>query len=315
MGGPFSAQGADLHSVWQAKKKCHFLRRLGTLRFSETLQPLWDTPRGNTVSLAQFRDNILTAATGPTCKSEMAHVCSALTQAWGLPVICPCITPTQPTCTQACMSTSTTAMGININVREGCGAVTAHAQPSGLTDSWSLKYCPTMQSPWSASHRHVRNIMTGSIVNVLPFLNTWSSMLLSFAAWIQLSFLSSYPKSAIHRALQGAIPRVLSRTPWDISLSLSFCRSILPLLPCDKSRIMRHLTTWLRIHAVWQYSAYTSWHLPFSHRCDAHCAVWCHDYPILKQMRSFAPRGHGREVAKPMAVPFPQVQGQIAGPQ
>ena len=31
--------------------------------------------------------------------------------------------------------------------------------------------------------------MTGSIVNVLPFLNTWSSMLLSFAAWIQLSFL------------------------------------------------------------------------------------------------------------------------------
>ena len=262
MGGPFSAQGADLHSVWQAKKKCHFLRRLGTLRFSETLQHLWDTPRGNTVSLAQFRDNILTAATGPTCKSEMAHVCSALTQAWGLPVICPCITPTQPTCTQACMSTSTTAMGININVREGCGAVTTHAQPSGLTDSWSLKYCPTMQSPWSASHRHVRNIMTGSIVNALPFLNTWSSMLLSFAAWIQLSSLSSYPKSAIHRALQGAVPRLLSPTPWDISLSLFFCRSILPLLPCDKSRIMRHLTTWLRIHAVWQYSAYTSWHLP-----------------------------------------------------
>ena len=93
MGGPFSAQGADLH--WQAKKKCHFLRRLGTLRISDTQHPLWDTPRGNTVSLAQFRDNILTAATGPTCKSERAHVCLAPTQAWGLPVICPCITPTQ----------------------------------------------------------------------------------------------------------------------------------------------------------------------------------------------------------------------------
>ena len=83
-------------------------------------------------------------------------------------------------------------------------------------------------------------------------------MLLSFAAWIQLSFLSSYPKLAIHRALQGAIPRVLSHTPWGISLSLSFYRVILPLLPCDKSRIMKHLTTWLRIHAVWQYNAYTS---------------------------------------------------------
>ena len=51
MGGPFSAQGADLHSVWQTKKKCHFLRTLGTLRFSYTLHLLWDTPR-----VAQFRD-------------------------------------------------------------------------------------------------------------------------------------------------------------------------------------------------------------------------------------------------------------------
>ena len=88
-------------------------------------------------------------------------------------------------------------------------------------------------------------------------------MLLSSAAWIQLYFLSSYPKSAIHCALQGAILRELSRTPWDISLSLSFYRSILPLLPCDKSRIMKHLTTWLRIHAVWQYNAYTSCIYPF----------------------------------------------------
>ena len=140
-------------------------------------------------------------------------------------------------------------------------------------------------------------------------------MLLNCGASIQLSFLSSYPKSPIHRALQGAIPRVLSRTPWDISLSLSFCRSILPLRPCDKSRIMKHLTTWLCIHAVGQNNACTPWHLPFSQDCDAYCAVWCHDYRILKQMRSFAPRGHGREVAKPMAVPFPHVQGQIAGPQ
>ena len=90
-------------------------------------------------------------------------------------------------------------------------------------------------------------------------------MLLSFAAWIQLSVLSGYPKSAIYRALQGAVSRVLSRTPWDTALSLSFCLSILPLLPCDKSHVMKHLTTWHRIHAIWRYDAYTSWHLPFSH--------------------------------------------------
>ena len=83
-------------------------------------------------------------------------------------------------------------------------------------------------------------------------------MLLSLVAWIQLSFLSGYPKSAIYRALQGAVPQVLSHTPWDTALSLSSGLSILPLLPCDKSHVTKHLTTWLRIHAVWRYDAYTS---------------------------------------------------------
>ena len=48
MGGPFSAQGADLHSVWQAKKKCQRLSQIGN---TSIFRPLWDTPRGNTVSL------------------------------------------------------------------------------------------------------------------------------------------------------------------------------------------------------------------------------------------------------------------------
>ena len=94
-----------------------------------------------------------------------------------------------------------------------------------------------------------------------------------------------FPKSAIQCVFQGAVPLVLSSTPWDISLSLS----ILPLLPCEKSHIMKHLTTWLRIHAIWQYDAYTSWHLPFPQGCDSHYAVWCHDYPILKQMHTPPP--------------------------
>ena len=74
---------------------------------------------------------------------------------------------------------------------------------------------------------------------------------------------------------------------------------------------MKHLTTWLRIHAVWRYDAYTSWDLPFLHQCDSHCAVWCYDYPILNQMRSLASRGKGWGVANPLHVLFPQVQGQI----
>ena len=44
MGGRFSAQGADLHSVWQLHCHVRGLHRLGTLRFSEQQLPHWDTP-------------------------------------------------------------------------------------------------------------------------------------------------------------------------------------------------------------------------------------------------------------------------------
>ena len=57
------------------------------------------------------------------------------------------------------------------------------------------------------------------------------------------------------------------------------------------------------------------WHLPFKNQCDSHCAVWCHDYPSLKQMHSLASPGQGRRVANPMHVPFPQVQKHMLGSQ
>ena len=42
------------------------------------------------------------------------------------------------------------------------------------------------------------------------------------------------------------------------------------------------------------------------------CGMWNEgEHRII----GMGPGWHGREVAKPMAVPFPQVQGQIAGPQ
>ena len=53
-GGPFSAQSADLRSVWGAKTRVDLMRRLGQLTFSPRGHPLWSTPRGNTISLAQF---------------------------------------------------------------------------------------------------------------------------------------------------------------------------------------------------------------------------------------------------------------------
>ena len=40
MGGPFSAQSADLRSVWGVKQRVDLMRRLDTLHFSERTHPI-----------------------------------------------------------------------------------------------------------------------------------------------------------------------------------------------------------------------------------------------------------------------------------
>ena len=80
MGGPFSAQSADLRSIWGSKQRNDLMRRLGNLSFSPRGHPLWTTPRGNVLSLAQFRDNVLVGAKGPTALHELQHVCHTLTE-------------------------------------------------------------------------------------------------------------------------------------------------------------------------------------------------------------------------------------------
>ena len=90
MGGSFSAQCADLHSIWAMKRNVDIMKQFGKLVRTVPF-PLWETPAGNIVSLSQFRDNVNVAAKGPTAPQEMSRVCSALSDCWGLPVLCDCL--------------------------------------------------------------------------------------------------------------------------------------------------------------------------------------------------------------------------------
>ena len=94
------------------------MRRLGKLQFTERGNPLWLTPTGNTLSLSQFRNNVMVVARGPTAKSTMKSVTDTLTEIWDLPVLCPCITDTVHTCTEDCMTTSVTPMGITVHLHK-----------------------------------------------------------------------------------------------------------------------------------------------------------------------------------------------------
>ena len=82
MGGSFSAQCADLHSIWAMKKNVDIMKQFGKPVRTAPF-PLWETPAGNMVSLSQFRDNVNVAATGPMPPQEMSRVCSALSDCLG----------------------------------------------------------------------------------------------------------------------------------------------------------------------------------------------------------------------------------------
>ena len=117
MGGPFSAQAADLHSVWRLKQAVRCLRRLGDLDLSDSGMPVWAVraPGGEVVrvTLAQFRDNVLVASSSrEQGKLIMSKVCGALSAAWKLPVLCEC----GDTCTGACMLSSIIAVGVCVTL-------------------------------------------------------------------------------------------------------------------------------------------------------------------------------------------------------
>uniref|UniRef100_A0A7S4CXX8 Uncharacterized protein n=1 Tax=Eutreptiella gymnastica TaxID=73025 RepID=A0A7S4CXX8_9EUGL len=67
MGGPFSAQGADIHSLWQAYQHRGHFRQIGTLTVSHEGFPMWEGRWGRE-AMCQFQDNILIAIGCPPSK-------------------------------------------------------------------------------------------------------------------------------------------------------------------------------------------------------------------------------------------------------
>ena len=63
MGGSFNAQSTDLYCIWSfhlLKARSH---AWGTLSTSPQDYPVWCTPVGGTMALAQFRDIVIVAST------------------------------------------------------------------------------------------------------------------------------------------------------------------------------------------------------------------------------------------------------------
>ena len=283
MGGPFSAQSADVRSIWGAKRRVDLMRTLGNLQFSPRGHPLWHTPCGNILSLAHFRDNVLVGARGRSASAEMQRVCDTLFQVWELPVLCDCMSLENWVCNGACMGPSLTTMGFTTHLVPDCPQL-IYAQPSGLTKDWHLKYSATLQTPNATTHKRVSNIIVGAVLSVEPFLHTWISCLLSITTWAQIACFFGYSRSAVSREVHSAVPRRISRAPWDVDSTLHWCRHVTYILPATRDTIFFRLHRWVQSTADWCHGAYASWHMPRpGPRADIRTDS-CFHFPVIQSL-------------------------------
>ena len=286
MGGSFSAQCADLHSLWAVKQGTEIMKRFGKLSVHGSF-PAWETPAGNTVSLSQFRNNVNVAAKGPSAKFEMARVCSALSECWSLPVHCDCLSRGD-VCDASCMGESLRILGVTIYVGT---SVVCFSTPSALNNEWHLKWGPSLHSPWAVSTGHLSNIFTGSLVSSLPFNFSWACLQLSISAWMQLAYLCDHKSATVLRAMKGAVHRVCSRCPWCVDATISWAVVQARNLPSTPSRTIELLKAWLQREAYWHDGMYVSWHAPHEGQCSAVCAPWDRDFTVLSRFQDMQKEG------------------------
>ena len=182
MGGPFSAQSADLHCIWMCKKSVSLLRAMGDMMVTDSGIVQWTLQTGDIVALQQFRDNLMVATKGPTPKTAMYTVCRTMESIRGSRVLCPCRDKNPDlVCHGDCMASTVHCMGVSIYVSPSC----THVHPNALNAAWQLNCGAPLQSYWAIAARRT---------------------------WMQLAFLSGYPALAVRASAIAAVHPVLART-------------------------------------------------------------------------------------------------------
>ena len=271
MGGSFSAQSADLHSVWCCKLRVDLLRKWG--QFSKMDDGIVQWSACETLfALQQFRDNLVVASKGPGSKDVMQPVYSGLEEVWSLKVVCDCrVKNPELSYTSACMRKSLTAMGISVHL----------GSHDVLVKQWNLKMGIPLQIFWATTRRRVTNTFIGALCNALPSVATWGGFLLSLFAWMQLAILSQYPLSVVRSAMICAAVRVIARTPWDTAKTVQWISFISMRLQQDMSFSVADLWGWLCKSAEGRMGCYASWHVPHVGPCTEWCGDWAADGDTL----------------------------------
>ena len=130
------------------------------------------------------------------------------------------------------------------------------------------------------------NIFIGSLIDAMPFYFSWSCLLLSAAAWMQVALLCDHAPANALRAMKTAVRKCCARTPWCVTATVDWNVLIVRHLPAPPEYVVEVLASWLNRQAVWLDGSYASWHAPHDGPCSMHCADWCHDFPVLQTLYS-----------------------------
>ena len=196
MGGPFSAESADLHYVRCCKKFVHLLHRMGAMSLTADGILQRALPDGNTVALQQLRDNVMVAAKGPTPHLAMYPVCQALEEAWNLHVLCPfCDNNPSAVCRGSCMGTSVRCMGVTVYV--STSAVFCHSHPNALDAQGQLKFGAPLQTLRATNTRRTTNVFLSAFSNTpIPTLMGRVSVVMSPVDAVRCPFWVPHPRRA-----------------------------------------------------------------------------------------------------------------------
>ena len=188
MGGSFSAQSADLHSVWGAYKRRNRFRQLGALHVSPEGFVHW-VGRW-TIALIQFRANVLLATDAPRTDFQevVEEVRGVLEEVWGIPVRCDCANDAG-VCQDRCMGPVCRVMGYCI-VQTPQGGGMSHVQPAALRDDWSLRHAAPLISPVHGYKGYLAGIFSSALCNGRKWTESWAAQIVSALAWVQVALLS-----------------------------------------------------------------------------------------------------------------------------
>ena len=145
MEGPFSAQSADLHTLWEVKwargwmhdwlgDPCKCLKRVTSCGCGGPRGLAW-----HSLGIASFQ--LLTCPL-------VHHVSDTLSDICNLEILCPCVDGGLPRCQGACPFPCAWALGVHVAV--GSGAGLASAYPSSLMEDWFLRHGKPLMSPGKA---------------------------------------------------------------------------------------------------------------------------------------------------------------------